>query len=98
MINQHIYSLIDQIKYPYITKKTVHLLEYNQYTFIVDRKIKKPQIKKIIEILFGVTVIKINTSKFILKQKHPQFNTNKIGGYKKVIIKLSQKNKINLFV
>ncbi|MCP4330536.1 MAG: 50S ribosomal protein L23 [Alphaproteobacteria bacterium] len=96
MINQHIYSLIDQIKYPYITKKTVHLLESNQYTFIVDRKIKKPQIKKIIEFLFGVTVIKINTCN--LKQKHPRFITNKMGGYKKVVVKLSQKNKINLFV
>ncbi len=95
MINQHIYSLIDQIKYPCITKKSIHLLKSNQYTFIVDRKIIKPQIKKIIEFLFGVTVIKINTCN--LKQKHLRFTTNKKGGYKKVVVKISQKDKINLF-
>ncbi len=93
MINQHIYSLIDQIKYPYITEKTIHLLESNKYTFIVYKKITKPQIKKIIEFLFGVTIIKINTCNI----KYPQFTTNKKGGYKKVVVKLSQKNKINLF-
>ncbi len=96
MKNQQILSLIDQIKYPYITKKTIHLLDSNKYTFIIDRKIKKFHIKKIIEFLFDVTVIKINTCN--LKQKYPRFITNKIGGYKKVIVKLSNENKINFFV
>jgi large subunit ribosomal protein L23 len=37
---------MDEIKYPVLTEKTIRLLEKNQYTFDVNQKSTKTQIKK----------------------------------------------------
>jgi len=50
------------IRYPISTEKAVRLMESeNKLTFIVDRKSNKPEIKKVLEELFKVKVLKINT-------------------------------------
>ncbi len=54
-------SSIDLIKYPLITSKTNLLFENNQYTFLVDPRLDKVSIKKAIEFLFNVKIIKINS-------------------------------------
>ncbi len=43
------------MKYLVLTKKTIRLLEKNQYTFDVDKKSTKIEIKKWIEGFFGVS-------------------------------------------
>ncbi len=40
--------MIDLVKYPVLTEKSVRLIENNQYTFDVDLRLHKPQIKKLI--------------------------------------------------
>ena len=54
--------LLDIVKYPILTEKTIGLIEQNQYSFAVDPKADKPMIKLAIEQLFDVTVIRVNTS------------------------------------
>ncbi len=50
------------LKYPYVTEKTISLIEKeNKITFIVDRKANKQQIKEAFEKLFQVKVDKVNT-------------------------------------
>lgn len=50
------------IRNPLATEKAVRLMEAeNKLIFVVDRKSKKPEIKKAIEELFKVKVLKINT-------------------------------------
>jgi ribosomal protein L23 len=49
---------IDAIKYPIITEKSTSLFEKNQYTFVVDRNLDKEIIKKTIELLFNVKLLK----------------------------------------
>jgi large subunit ribosomal protein L23 len=50
------------IKYPVATEKCFKLMETeNKIVFIVDRRAKKPEIKKAIEELFNVKVHNINT-------------------------------------
>ena len=50
------------IKHPLSTEKAVRLMEAeNKLTFIVDRKSKKPEIKKAIAELFKVKILKVNT-------------------------------------
>ena len=49
------------IKNPIITDKATRLLENNQYSFITNPSSDKDTIKKTIEYLFNVKVIKINT-------------------------------------
>ena len=50
------------IKYPVSTEKCLKVMETeNKIVFIVDRKSKKMEIKKAVENMFNVKVIKVNT-------------------------------------
>ncbi len=56
-------SVYDVLKYPHMTEKNVALVEKeNKIVFVVDRNVKKEEIKKAFEELFKVKVEKINTS------------------------------------
>jgi large subunit ribosomal protein L23 len=58
------------IKFPLSTEKSIRQIEFdNKLTFVVDRKATKPQIKKAIEELFKVKVIKVNTQHSFKGQK-----------------------------
>jgi len=53
---------IDLVKYPVITEKTYLALYKNrQYTFDIDKRLTKTQIKKLFSNLFDVNVIAVNT-------------------------------------
>jgi large subunit ribosomal protein L23 len=55
-------KVIDLVKYPVITEKTyVNLYKNRQYTFDVDKRLTKPQIKKLFEKLFNVNIVSVNT-------------------------------------
>ena len=62
-------NLIDLVKYPVITEKTASLLssvpgrrtENTQYTFDVDKRLTKPQIKQLFESVFKINVLAVNT-------------------------------------
>ena len=97
MSNQNMYSSIDLIKYPLVTDKTTRLLNNNQYTFIVDPKISKDEIKNTIEFLFEVKVSKVNTCHLPKKKRRVgQFIGTK-SHYKKAIVKLTEGYSISLF-
>jgi large subunit ribosomal protein L23 len=97
MSKQNMYSGIDLIKYPLVTDKTTRLLNNNQYTFIVDPKISKDEIKNTIEFLFEVKVSKVNTCHLPKKKRRVgQFIGTK-SHYKKAIVKLTEGYSISLF-
>jgi len=51
------------IKYPLTTEKNVKIMQSeNKLVFIVHRKAKKPEIKKAIEKIYKVKVVKVNTT------------------------------------
>jgi large subunit ribosomal protein L23 len=53
----------DIIKNPLTTEKAVRLMESeNKLIFIVDKKATKPEIKKAMEEVFKVKVVKVNTT------------------------------------
>jgi large subunit ribosomal protein L23 len=89
-------SMIDLVKYPVLTEKTAtNLFNNRQYTFDVDKRLTKTQIKKLFESLFGVNVIAVNT--FI-----PPRRTVRVGIargnrplYKRAIITLKENQTIN---
>jgi len=85
------------IKYPLITDKATRLLEKNQYSFIVDPSSDKINIKKSIEYLFNVKVIKVNTCHLPKKQKRVGKFLGWKSHYKKAIVTLAEGNTINLF-
>ena len=49
--------LSDLIRKPVITEKATNALDINQYTFEVDHRAAKPQIKAAIEALFNVKAV-----------------------------------------
>jgi len=91
------YSCADIIKYPIITDKATRLLENNQYTFVVNRMSDKTTIKKTIEYLFNVKVIKVNTALFPKKKKRIGMSIGYKPQYKKAIVTLADEDTINLF-
>nr|Q9TJQ6.1 RecName: Full=Large ribosomal subunit protein uL23c; AltName: Full=50S ribosomal protein L23, plastid [Prototheca wickerhamii]AHK09985.1 ribosomal protein L23 [Prototheca wickerhamii]CAB53115.1 50S ribosomal protein L23 [Prototheca wickerhamii] len=54
--------MLNLLQYPVIkTPKATRLLENNQYSFDIDKKLTKPQIKKLVEEYFNIKVLAINT-------------------------------------
>lgn len=90
-------SLIDLVKYPLITEKTIKLIEQNEYSFAVDVNATKPLIKNAIEKLFDVTVISVNTSMQPLKKRRVGKFIGKKARSKRAIVKLAPENTITLF-
>lgn len=90
-------NLIDFIKYPIITEKSTNLLEQNQYTFLVDKQITKPEIKKAIEFLFQINVKKVNLQNLSLKEKRVGLKKGYKSRYKKAMVHIVKNQKIDIF-
>ena len=88
---------IDIIENPIITDKTTKNIENNVYYFQVRKSSRKVEIKQAIEKIFDVQVCKVNTINTIPKTKIVGKFKGKTKKYKKAIIKLKDKYRINLF-
>ena len=58
------------IRYPLATEKTLRLMESeNKLVFVVDKKAKKPEVKKAIELAFNTKVVAVNMHNTMHGQK-----------------------------
>ena len=89
-------NLIDSIRQPIITEKATILSEQNKTVFKVHKKANKKIIKKNIEKLFKVKVIKVNIINSKTKIKLKQGRVSKKSGYKKAIVTLKKGQSIDL--
>jgi large subunit ribosomal protein L23 len=88
----------DIIKAPIITEQSSKLIEsQNAYTFEVDRKANKVEIKKAVEAIFNVTVLRVNTVNVLPKFKRMGKYEGYKQAYKKAIVKLAEGQKIDQF-
>nr|YP_010117289.1 ribosomal protein L23 [Neocheiropteris ovata]QPM99554.1 ribosomal protein L23 [Neocheiropteris ovata] len=87
---------MDKPKNQLITEKSIRLLQQNQYTFHVDSKLTKTEMKNWIEQIFDVKVEGINSSRVRTKKK-TRLNSNS-KSEKKMIIKLRSDSFIPLFL
>ena len=87
---------IDSIRNPIITEKATILSEQNKTVFKVHEKANKKTIKKNIEKLFKVNVIKVNIINQKSKLKMKQGKKSIKSGYKKAIITLKKGQSIDL--
>lgn len=83
-------NITDIIKYPILTEKTYQQMQENVYTFAVDRRATKFDIKRAVEFIFQVKVEKINTFNVPKKPKKVGRYSGFVASYKKAIIKLSE--------
>jgi len=88
--------LYDKILSPIVTEKSTNLSEQNKVVFRVPKKANKVNLKKNIEKLFKVDVIKINILNKQPRVKVTRGKKVKVTGYKKAIITLKKGQSIDL--
>ena len=92
MSNEKLYTLI---KAPIITEQTASLGEnLKQVVFKVDLSANKREIKKAVEELFKVEVLKVTTSVVKGKTKRNRFGIYKKSNYKKAFVSISDDSEI----
>nr|YP_636179.1 ribosomal protein L23 [Tupiella akineta]Q3ZJ88.1 RecName: Full=Large ribosomal subunit protein uL23c; AltName: Full=50S ribosomal protein L23, chloroplastic [Tupiella akineta]AAV80603.1 ribosomal protein L23 [Tupiella akineta] len=89
--------MIDLVKYPVSTEKSYRLIEKNQYTFDVDVRLTKPQIRKVFENLFDIKVLAVNTHLLPTKKKRLGLNLGFKTRYKRAIITIKANQTIPIF-
>ena len=88
--------LFDKIISPYITEKSTILSEQNKIIFKVHTKANKKNLKKNIEKIFKVNVIKVNIINKKSRNKITRGRKVRVSGYKKAIITLKKGQSIDL--
>lgn len=82
--------IIDLVKRPVITEKATRILEKNQYTFDVEVSLTKPKIKALIEEVFKVKVVSVNTHRPPRRKRRLGVNQGYRPQCKRVIITLKR--------
>ncbi|MCC8357981.1 MAG: 50S ribosomal protein L23 [Oscillospiraceae bacterium] len=89
----------DIIISPVITEQSMEDLDIKKYAFRVAMDANKIEIKKAVEEIFGVTVIKVTTTHMRgKKRRQGRFPEGQSANWKKAVVKLSADSKnIELF-
>ena len=88
--------LYDKILSPVVTEKSTNLSEQNKIVFKVNKKFNKKIIKKNIEKIFKVEVVKVNIVNKKSKKKSSRGRKVRIPGFKKAIVTLKKGQNIDL--
>ena len=88
--------LYDKIYSPILTEKSTTLSDQNKIVFKVPNKANKNNLKKNIEKIFKVNVIKINIINKQSRKKLTRGRKINVKGYKKAIITLKKGQTIDL--
>ena len=81
-----------------VTEKSARLAETeNKYFFIVDPSANKVEIKRAVEELYKVSVVKVNTVNYSGKLKRERTMTyGRTAGWKRAVVTLAEGSKIEL--
>jgi len=97
-LRQNLSPLLKLVKYPLFSEKSYKLYDKGQYTFIVDRSLRKNELKYLFESIFSIKILHVNTLVLPLKKKRIGKFLGKKPSYKKVIITLRKGDSIkNIF-
>ncbi|MCR1898666.1 50S ribosomal protein L23 [Irregularibacter muris] len=83
----------DIIIKPIITERSMDDMADKKYTFKVDKRANKVEIKKAMEEIFNVKVLKVNTMNMVGKVKRMGRYEGKRPDWKKAIIQLTEDSK-----
>jgi len=86
----------DTVKSLLRTEKGTQALPLNKYTFWVDKSANKLQIKKAIEKIYKVKVIKVNTAIVSGKKKRVRYKIGKTADWKKALVTLKAGQQIDV--
>ena len=83
---------------PVISERSYNLIESEgQYTFQVDKRANKNQIRNAVEDAFDVTVARVNTVNVKSKPKRQGLTRGRTSTWKKAVVKLAPGDRIELF-
>ncbi|WP_416197343.1 MAG: 50S ribosomal protein L23 [Sporanaerobacter sp.] len=83
----------DIIIKPVITEESMDAMSDGKYTFVVDKRATKSDIKYAIEKIFDVKVEKVNTMNMLGKEKRMGVHVGRRPSWKKAIITLTDDSK-----
>lgn len=83
----------DLIRKPIITENSMDLMADKKYSFVVDKKANKTEIKNAIEQVFGVKVKSVNTMNMLGKMKRQGAHMGRRPSWKKAIVTLTEDSK-----
>jgi len=95
-------KLADVLVRPVITEKVNSQIEHSgRYSFVVDKKANKLEIKQAVETFYGVKVTDVNTSVVPAKEKSRFTKSGFLQGrkpsYKKAYVKVADGESIDLY-
>lgn len=83
----------DILKRPVITERSSEQMEYGKYTFEVDTRANKTQIKDAVEEIFGVDVAKVNVMNYKGKFKRMGKHAGYTNKRRKAVVTLTEDSK-----
>jgi len=84
------------IKRPIVTEKSTDLVSLNQYAFEVVNSANKPEVKKAVQDLYGVQVLRVNIIQVPGKTRRLGQHEGWHAGYKKALVTLAQGESIEV--
>ena len=85
------------IKRPILTEKSTIAMEDGRYSFLVDRRASKDDVRASIESIYGVKVTGVTTQIRKGKNRRLRYGWVKEGNTKKAIVRLAEGQSIDLF-
>jgi large subunit ribosomal protein L23 len=83
---------------PLVTEKGMHRSSrYNAYAFEVNKLATKAEIRKAVEELFNVKVLRVHVQNRKGKPRRSKFRNGRTQDWKKAIVKLDPEHKIDFF-
>ena len=82
---------------PVITEASFDKMELNKFTFEIDRRADKPQIRRAVEDIFGVHVTRVNTCWVKPKPKRVRVQSGYTRTWKKAVVTLAEGDTIEIF-
>ncbi len=80
----------DVVIAPVVSEKSYGLIDEGKYTFLVDPRSNKEEIKLAVEKIFSVKVESINTINRVGKRKRTKFGWGQRKGTKRAIVSLKE--------
>lgn len=82
---------------PVVSEKSYSLLDENKYTFLVDPRANKTEIKIAVEKVFNVKVVGVNTANRQGKRRRTRFGVGKRPDTKRAIVSVAPGQRIDIF-
>lgn len=82
---------------PIVTERSTGLMEQNKYTFEVEKKANKIEIKHAVESIFKVTVTDVKTMNVAGKLKRQGRTTGYTPAWKKAIVTVKEGQRLPIF-